>query len=81
MLKINEDISITLNRELDPFERLIEQAQKPLPPQEFTLTETFTPCLTSLRINQIARTISTGMEAISPSTIQSWGGKKPPGEI
>ena len=42
MLKINEDIPITLNRELDPFERLIEQAQKPLSPQEFTLTQTFT---------------------------------------
>jgi hypothetical protein len=42
MLKITEDIPITLNRELDPFERLIEQAQKPLSPQEFTLTQTFT---------------------------------------
>src|SRR4051794_38233387 len=42
MLKRIEDIPIILNRELDPFERLIEQAQKPLSPQEFTLTETFT---------------------------------------
>jgi hypothetical protein len=70
MRRIAEDIPIALNRELDTFERLIEQVQKPLPPQEFTLTETFTSCLTSLRINQIARTISTGMEAISPSTIR-----------
>jgi hypothetical protein len=42
MLKKTEDIPITLNRELDPFERLIEQAQKPVSPQEFPLTETFT---------------------------------------
>ena len=41
MLKITEGIPITLNGELDPFERLIEQAQKPLSPQEFTLTQTF----------------------------------------
>ena len=31
------------------------------------------PCLTSLRINQIATTISAGIKAISPSAIQSWG--------
>ena len=42
MLKRTEDIPIDLSRELDTFERLIAQAQKPLPPQEFTLTETFT---------------------------------------
>ena len=42
MLKIAEDIPITLNRELDTFERLIEQDQEPLTPQEFTLTKTFT---------------------------------------
>jgi hypothetical protein len=42
MLKKTEDIPITLNRELDTFERLIAQAQKPLPPQEFTLSESFT---------------------------------------
>ena len=42
MLKRTEDIPIDLSRELDTFERLIAQAQKPLPPQEFTLTESFT---------------------------------------
>jgi hypothetical protein len=42
MLKITEDRPIILSRELDPFERLIEQVQKPLSPQEFALTETFT---------------------------------------
>jgi hypothetical protein len=42
MLKKTEDIPITLNRELDTFERLIEQVQKPLPSHEFALTETFT---------------------------------------
>jgi hypothetical protein len=30
-------------------------------------------CLTSLRIKQIATTISAGTMAISPNTIQSWG--------
>ena len=42
MLKITEDIPIDLSRELDTFERLIAQAQEPLPPQEFTPTESFT---------------------------------------
>jgi len=41
MLKRTEDIPITLNRELDTFEQLIEQAQQPLPDHAFTLTETF----------------------------------------
>jgi hypothetical protein len=45
MLKRTEDIPITLNRELDTFERLIEQAQEPLPSHEFTLTEAFTALL------------------------------------
>ena len=42
MLKKTEDIPITMNRGLDAFERLIEQAQEPLPSPEFTLTEAFT---------------------------------------
>jgi hypothetical protein len=42
MLKITEDIPISLTRELDTFERLIAQAQEPLPSHEFTLTQAFT---------------------------------------
>jgi hypothetical protein len=42
MLKITEDIPISLTRELDPFERLIAQAQEPLSSHEFTLTQAFT---------------------------------------
>jgi len=41
MLKRNEDIPITLNRELDPFEQLIAQVQEPLPSHEVTLTDNF----------------------------------------
>jgi len=41
MLKRNEDIPITLNRELDPFEQLIAQVQEPLPSHEVTLTENY----------------------------------------
>ena len=42
MLRITEDIPTCPNRELDTFERLIEQAQKPLPSGEFLLTKIFT---------------------------------------
>jgi len=41
MLKRTEDIPITLNRELDPFEQLIAQVQEPLPAHEVTLTDNF----------------------------------------
>src|SRR6478735_706512 len=41
MLKRTEDIPITLNRELDPFEQLIAQVQEPLPSHEVTLTDNF----------------------------------------
>lgn len=41
MLKRTEDLPIALNRELDTFERLIEQAQEPLSDHAFTLTEAF----------------------------------------
>ena len=42
MLKRTEDIPIILNRKPDTLERLIAQAQEPLPAHEFTLIETFT---------------------------------------
>src|SRR5689334_10322270 len=42
MLKLTEDMPITLSGELDPFERLIAQAQEPLSSPEFALTEAFT---------------------------------------
>ena len=42
MLKRTEDIPITVSTELNPFERLIEQVQQPLPSHESTLTESFT---------------------------------------
>jgi hypothetical protein len=42
MLQRTEDIPIALTGELDTFEWLITQAQEPLPPKEFTVTDSFT---------------------------------------